>query len=220
MSTPMRDIPLHDRPRERLLRQGVATLSDAELVAVHLGSGHTKASALDVAHTLLAAWGGVRGLARARPEELARTPGVGPAKAARLAASFAIARRVGEQDDAARLVRPADIARVVGRLIGTSRTEQVAVLVADGGLRLRHAEIVAMGSATACPMPVREILATVLRRDGVAFAVAHNHPSGDPTPSAADRALTDALHNAAWTTGLRFLDRIVVAGDAWRSAAF
>ncbi|WP_244431587.1 JAB domain-containing protein [Segniliparus rugosus] len=220
MTTPMRDIPAHDRPRERLLRHGSAALSEAELVAVQLGSGHARASALDVAHALLTAWGGVRGLARALPEELARTPGVGPAKAARLAASFALAGRMGAPDEAVQLVQSADIARVASRVLGMSRVEQVAVLVADGKLRLRRTEIVARGSAKSCPMPVREILATVLRHDGVSFAVAHNHPGGDPTPSAADRALTDTLHNAAWTTGLRFLDHIVVAGEQWRSAAF
>ena len=216
----MRDIPAHDRPRERLLRHGSEALSEAELVAVHLGSGHARASALDVARVLLSAWGGVRGLARARPEELARTPGVGPAKAARLAAAFAIAGRVGGQDESVQLVQSADIARVASRVIGTSRTEQVAVLVADGRLRLRRVEVVAMGSATACPVPVREILATVLRHDGIAFAVAHNHPSGDPSPSAADLALTDTLHNAAWATGLRFLDHVIVTGSDWRSTAF
>ncbi|WP_245535332.1 JAB domain-containing protein [Segniliparus rotundus] len=220
MTTAMRDIPQHDRPRERLLRQGAAALSEAELVAIHLGSGHARASALDVAHVLLTSWGGVHGLARARPEELARTPGVGPAKAARLAAAFAIAGRVDAPDEPVQLVQSSDIARVASRVLGASRTEQVAVLVADARLRLRRTEIVAMGSATACPVPVREILATVLRHDGVAFALAHNHPSGDPTPSAADRALTDMLHNAAWATGLRFLDHIVVAGERWRSAAF
>jgi DNA repair protein RadC len=220
MTTSIRDIPINDRPRERLLRQGATVLSDAELVAVHLGSGHSRASALDVAWTLLATWGGVGGLARARPEELARTAGVGPAKAARLSAAFAIAARVGAPNKSAQLVESADIAREASRVLGMSRVEQAAVFVMDNKLRLRHTEIVAMGAATQCPMPVREILATVLRHDGVAFAGAHNHPSGDPTPSAADRAVSDTLHNAAWATGLRFLDHIVVAGNDWRSAAF
>lgn len=216
----MRDIPQHDRPRERLLRHGPAALGDAELIAIHLGSGHAGASAIDVAHHLLTAVGGVRGLAAARPEELARIPGVGPAKATRLVAALALSARVRDSADTrtARLVRSSDIAAEAGRVIGPARVEQVAVLIADHRLNLQRTEVLAIGSAGACPVPVREIVATTLRHDGATFAVAHNHPSGDPTPSAADRAATLSLQEAARATGLRFLDHVVVCGGDWRSA--
>lgn len=219
MSTRMREVAEHDRPRERLLRVGTGGLSDAELVAVQLGSGRAGASAIDVARELLAEWGGVAGLARARPEELARVPGVGPAKAARLASAFGLASRLEVPDATVRLRRSADVAEAAMRMLAGARTEQVAVLVADGSQRLRRAEVVAVGSATACPVPVREIVSTVLRHDGVAFAVAHNHPGGDPEPSPADLAATTALREAARATGLRFLDHVVVAGAIWCSAA-
>jgi DNA repair protein RadC len=215
----MQDVTEHDRPRERLLRAGVGCLSDAELVAVQLGSGRAGASALDIARELLAQWGGMSGLARARPEELARVPGVGPTKGARIVAAFALTSRLAVPDAVVPMRRSADVAEAAMRVLGGARTEQVAVLVADGAQRLRRAEVVAVGSATACPLPVREIVATVLRHDGVAFAVAHNHPGGDPEPSPADRGATAALREAPAATGLRFLDHIVVAGGAWRSAA-
>ena len=219
MTTPMRDIPRHDRPRERLLQLGAAALSDAELLAVQLGSGRVGANAVDVAHRLLATIGGLGGLTTARPAELARVEGIGPAKAARLLATFEIAARLKHAADARpRLERSSDIAREAARTIGRARVEHVLVLVADGGLRLRHSEVVAIGSARGCPMPVREVLATVLRHDGSAFAVAHNHPCGDPSPSAADRAASAALMHAAHATGLRLLDHVVIAGDEWRSA--
>lgn len=218
MTTPIREVPLHDRPRERLLLHGVAALSDAELVAVQLGSGHAGASALEVAQRLLATWGGAAGLARALPEELAKTRGVGPAKAARLAAAFGIASRVNRVEASARLAGSSDIAREAIRVLASSRAEQVVVLIANGNLRLRRVEVVALGSATECPMPVREVIATVLRHDGVAFGVAHNHPGGDPTPSAFDLAATDALRAASAATGLRFLDHVVVAESDWLSA--
>ncbi len=219
MAVRMTEVPVHDRPRERLLREHTGALSDAELVAVQLGSGRAGGSALDVAHELLAAWGGVRGLANARPEELARTPGVGPAKAARLVSAFGLALRVNAPDQFVRLRTSADIADAASPLLGRSRTESVVVLVADGAQRLRRVELVATGTATACPIPVREIVATTLRHDGVAFAVAHNHPGGDPTPSDADRAATHALRDAACATGLRFLDHVVITSDKWRSAS-
>lgn len=109
----------------------------------------------------------------------------------------------------------ADIARVAQARIGSARTEQVLALVVDGANRLRRAEVVATGSAKSCPLPVREILATVLRHDGVAFAVAHNHPSGDPTPSSADAEATEKIGAGASAAGLRFLDHLIVTRAGW-----
>lgn len=218
MTVRMLDLPAGDRPRERLLRGGVGALSDAELVAIQLGSGRTGASAMEVSQSLLAHWGGTAGLAQARPEELAAWPGVGPAKAARLVAAFALADRLGTPSGRLRLSKSQDIAGEAIRLIGRARTEQILLLVADGGLRLKRAEIIASGTAKSCPMPVRELLATVLRHDGVAFAVAHNHPGGDATATDADRRATEVLIRAAEATGLRFLDHVVVTDTDWRSA--
>lgn len=219
MGTKMLETPAHDRPRERLLRQGQEAMSDAELVAIQLGSGRVGVSALEVAQALLAEWGGLSGLSGADPAELARTPGVGPAKASRLAAVFGIASRLAKASDSRpRLDTSADIAQHAANALSGLRVERLVTLIADGGQRLRRIEVAAEGSATSCPVPVREIVATVLRHDGVAFAVAHNHPGGDPEPSEADRAATRALRVAAEATGLRFLDHVVVAGRQWRSA--
>jgi len=217
MTVKMMDVPLADRPRERLLRHGVAALSDAELVAVQLGSGREGASALDLAQRLLADWGGISGLAMARPEELGRVSGIGPAKAARLAAALGLSNRLSMPSEAITLATSEDIVRVAQPLIGQSSTEKVVVLIADGGLRLKRAEIIASGTAKACPMPVREIMATVLRHDGVAFAVAHNHPGGDPAPTTADHRSTIALEDAATAIGLRFLDHLAIGQSTWLS---
>jgi DNA repair protein RadC len=134
-----------------------------------------------------------------------------------MSAAFGLANRLGPPNQAVRLSTSADIARAAQRLIGATRTEQVVVLIADGGLRLKRAEVIASGTAKACPMPVREILAAILRHDGVAFAVAHNHPGGDPTPTAADRSSTAMLVDAAGAVGLRFLDHVIVTGADWCS---
>jgi DNA repair protein RadC len=217
MTVKMLDVPANDRPRERLLQHGHATLSDAELVAVQLGSGHAGASALEVAQRLLAEWGGVAGLVRARPEELARARGVGPAKATRLVAAFGLGLRAGRTSTQPVLENSEDIAKEATALIGHSRTEQVAVLVVDSVNRMIRAEIVASGSAKACPVPVREIVSTVLRHDGVGFAVAHNHPGGDPAPTLADVRATEALSKAAQVVGLRFLDHVTLGESTWKS---
>lgn len=201
-----------------MIELGAAALSDAELVAIHLGSGRAGASAMEVARQLLAECGGVAALALAQPQELARHAGIGPAKAARLVAACALASRIATASTQnVRLLTSADIAGIVIPRLGGARVEQVAVVVADSGSRLLRVEVVATGSAKSCPMPVREVLAAVLRHDGVAFGVAHNHPGGDATPTAADVRATDALRAAAEATGLRFLDHVVVTATDWRS---
>jgi DNA repair protein RadC len=213
------DLPPEQRPRERLHRLGPEALSDSELLALLLRNGRAGESALDVAAGLLSEYGGLHRLAQARPEELARRTGVGAAKAAALVAAFHLCRRLSEPADAAPVLRgPADVAAAVQRVLAGARRERTVVLVCDAQDRLRQRVIVAEGSADRSPIPVREILNAVIRHDGRAFAVAHSHPSGDPTPSLADRRATADLVDAARTVGLRFLDHVVVAGNRWASA--
>lgn len=213
----MRMQPAQDRPRERLARLGPEALSDAELVAIQLGSGRRGESALALAQRLLAEFGGVSGLARADVDELARHRGVGPAKACRLVSAFALAARTQGSVLGLPLRTSADIAAVAGPLIGRSRVEKVLLLVADSQSRLNRVVTVAQGGATGCAMPVREVLSLVLRHDGVSFAVAHNHPSGTCEPSPEDRRTTTRLGAAAEKVGLRLLDHVIVTSDNWRS---
>lgn len=209
----------HDRPRERLATLGTGALSDAELVAIQLGTGGAGESALVLAQALLAEWGGVSGLARAAVDELARRRGIGPAKAARLVTAFALAERAARIGPSRVLSTSADVAAVAAPLIGRERVEHVVLLIADHGQRLTRVLTVARGGASGCAVPVREILSLVLRHDGVAFALAHNHPGGTLDPSRSDVAVTDRLGSAARDLGLRLLDHVIVAGDAWRSVS-
>lgn len=205
-----------DQPRERLISLGAGALSDAELVAIHLGTGRSGEGVLALARSLLGEWGGVEGLAKADVDELARTPGLGPAKACRVVAAFALADRVSVTDRP--LVRTsADIAAVATPRIGRARTEQVLLVLLDGGHRVCRVLTVASGGATSSVVPVREVLSLALRHDAVAIALAHNHPSGSVEPSADDVTVTDRLRSAAHQVGLRFLDHVVISGDQWRS---
>lgn len=218
MSIPITAMPPTERPRERLLARGAEALSDQELLAILLRSGGCGVNATDLAETLLATHGGLSSLASVRPEELARTTGIGPAKAASLVAAFAIGRRsavaVPDRDG---LRTAEDVAIAARGVLHGLRRERVLVLICDGRLRLRHTEIVSEGSIDRSLVPVREILNAVLRHDGRAFALAHNHPSGTPEPSEADRRATDEVRKAAATVGLRFLGHVVVAGDEWQA---
>ena len=216
MSVLIAQIPEHERPRERLLSRGVEALSERELLALVLRHGSRGESALDLAAALLAEYGGLARLAAARPEELARRQGVGEAKATALVAAFRLGRLVANEGTVdVQLQGPHDVFTASHLELAGQRREHVLVLVCDAGNRLRRTEAVAKGSIDRSALPVREILNCVLRHDGRAFAVAHNHPSGDPTPSEADVLATRALVAAARVVGLRFLDHVVVAGDRW-----
>jgi DNA repair protein RadC len=218
MSVPIANLPSGQRPRERLLALGPHALSDGELLALLLRQGRRGESALEMATALLAAHGGLAGLASARPEELSRRTGVGVAKASAIIAAFHLGSRARSSPETAlRLDGAADVVRVAHPLFTGARVERLLVLVCDAQNRLRQKVFVAEGAIDHVAVPVREILNTVLRHDGRSFALIHNHPSGDPTPSFDDRRATTMLTEAATTVGLRFLDHVVIAGELWAS---
>lgn len=206
-----------DEPLERLMRVGPGALSDAELVALVAGIEAQGRDDVAVGHELILECGGLRGLAAAFPEELTRSAGIGPREAARLLAAFELASRTTTAPINRVLDSPAAIAELVAPLLARERREQVVVLVTDAAHRLLRLASVASGGVDASALPVREVLQTVLRYDGRAFALAHNHPSGDPTPSVQDREATGAVARAAEAVGLRFLDHVVIGATSWRS---
>lgn len=206
-----------DQPRERLLRLGPGALSDAELVALVAGIEVEGRDDVAVGHELMVECGGLRGLAAAFPEELTRSSGIGPTGAARLLAAFELAGRATGVPTNRVVDSAAAIAELVFPVLARERREKVVVLVADAANRVLRVVPVATGGLDSSSLPVREVLHAVLRYDGRAFALAHNHPSGDPTPSVQDREATAAVGRAADVVGLRFLDHVVIGGTSWRS---
>src|SRR6266540_1012183 len=215
MSVRIIDLPESDRPRERLWRRGVTALSDAELIALVLRQGRVGESALDLAAGLLAEYGGLDRLSTARAEELAARPGLGPAKAAALLAALQLARQLWRADAPVAIRRPEDLAAVAHGELSGLRREPVLVIVLDAGNRVRRVIVLSEGSVDRSLLPVREVLNAVLRNDGVAFALAHNHPSGDLTPSPQDLRSTEAIALAARLVDLRFLDHLIVTDLGW-----
>lgn len=216
MAVLMGAVPPHERPRERLLAKGAEALTERELLALVLRNGTRGVSALDLASELLADYGSLGALSLARPEELAARSGIGATKAAALVAAFQLARRTNSGPEPIVLRRAADVAAVAQRELDGLRRERVLVLVCDAANHLRRTVVVSEGSIDRSLVPVREIMNAVLRHDGRAFAVAHNHPSGDPEPSDADRRATEEVKAAAKMTGLRFLGHVVVSTEDWR----
>ena len=208
-----------DGPRERLATLGPEVLADAELLALLLRTGGAGRDALALAGWLLARYGGLAGLAAASTSELARAPGVGPAKSATLAAALELGRRL-----AARRLRsgdpvrgPADVFRHFHPRLRDVRTERFLLLLLDGRHRMLGEVVVSQGTLTASLVHPREVFRPALREAAAAVVLVHNHPSGDPTPSREDREITERLVEVGELLGIPVLDHVVVAERGWAS---
>ncbi|HVL91538.1 MAG TPA: DNA repair protein RadC [Actinomycetota bacterium] len=219
-SVSVRDRPPADRPRERLAAHGASVLADHELLALVLRNGSAAEGVVALAQRLLADAGGVGGLSRLGPRELARVPGVGEAKAAGVVAAFELARRsmAAMAMERAQITGPADAAALLVPRLAHLDHEESIVLVLDRRHRLLRGVVVGVGGVAHAPMEPREVLQAALREPAAATVlVAHNHPSGDPEPSSDDLAVTQRLEQAAKLVGLDFLDHLIVASRGWRS---
>src|SRR2546427_7624405 len=213
--------PETDRPRERLYFNGPTALADAELLALQLGSGTRGKDAVEVAREMLAAYGSLAGLAGREVNELARRPGVGRAKAARLAAAFELTRRLRARTPGARMAlsSPGDVYAAFGPLMEDLPREvfRVALLDAQNGL-LRDV-IVSEGALSASLVHPREAVKPAILESAASLILLHNHPSGDPTPSREDVRLTRQLVECARLLDLRIHDHVVVGRGRFVSLA-
>lgn len=210
---------LSDRPRERLRQRGVGALSDAEVLALILGTGG-RDGVLALASRVLSAVGGPGGLARATDADLSRVPGLGPAKAAEIVAALELGRRASRSlaGDRPQIFRPDDAAVLLAPAMAHLDREESVVLILDRRHRVLRQALVGVGGVAHSPMEAREILAVALREPGAAaILVAHNHPSGEPTPSPDDVAVTRRLARAAELVGLEFVDHIIIGARGWVS---
>jgi len=218
----IQDIPEEDRPRERLLRLGAGVLSDAELIAIFINTGIKGESALQVAHRLLKEQGSLRNLSRIQAVELASMRALGPAKAAHLAAAFEMGRRA-EQADAKEV--PLNCPEQTYKFIGTEMQalsyESVRIILLNTKLCLMRSEELFRGSLNESSAHPREIMQKAIIHKAYAFTLVHNHPSGDPSPSEADRRLTRRLKEAADILGIHFMDHLIIGSPAeGRSQAY
>ena len=208
-----------DRPRERLLSRGPGSLSDAEILAILLGSGRQGQNVVEVAHELLARVGDLRSLAESAEAELCALPGVGPARAAAIQAALELGRRViGSRPERGRfLANSADVWTHYRARLGTSPVEEFWMLALDVRHRLLFESCVARGSLTGVEVHPRDVFRTLIRGGAASVIFCHNHPSGDPTPSEEDLAITRRLHEAGRLLGIELVDHVVVARDAYAS---
>ncbi|MFO7858745.1 MAG: DNA repair protein RadC [Ectothiorhodospiraceae bacterium] len=208
----IRDWPENERPRERLIRDGADALSDAELLAIFLRTGHQGLDAVALARHLLAAFGGLRGLFAADRRTFCSQAGLGTAKYAQLQAVLALSRRylAAELERGEALTSPrATAAFLEARLTGRSR-EVFACLFLDNRHRVLAFEELFHGTLDAAAVYPREVVRRALALDAAAVIVAHNHPSGVAEPSAADEQITRRLREALGLLDIRLLDHFVI----------
>jgi DNA repair protein RadC len=217
---PIRSWPAAERPRERLLDRGAGALSPAELLAVLLGHGRRGATAVDLARELLARFKSLAGIAGAGARELSRIRGIGPAKAARLKASFALLDHLDAEflRTGPVLRDSAAVARRYARL-ARHRRERCIALLLDGRQRVLAERTISLGVLDASLVGCREVFREAIREAAAGVILVHNHPSGDPEPSRGDVAITRRLRAAGELVGIPLLDHVIVGRGGYVSLA-
>jgi DNA repair protein RadC len=212
----IRDWPAAERPREKLLARGPATLSDAELLAIFLGSGLRGQDAVATARGLLAHHGPLRSLLERGPEELASLPGLGPARACRLSAALELCNRylAAGLERGEVLTDPVAAGRYFAQRLRSRPHEVFAALFLDGRHRALAFEELFTGTIDGAEVHPREVVRRALAHNAAAVIVGHNHPSGSAEPSAADRTVTARLKQSLTLVDVRLLDHFVIGDGA------
>jgi DNA repair protein RadC len=211
--TLIRDLPVTDRPRERLRDAGADQLSPAELLAILLRTGNARESALAQATRLLARFGGLSGLSRASFSELCAEHGLGPAKAAQIQAALRLGILAARSPESRPIIKSAeDVSDLMCDEMSLFDQEVVRVLVLDTRNHLLGTYDVYRGSVHSAHIRIAELLRDPIRANGSAMIVVHSHPSGDPSPSAADISMTKMLVEAGKLMDIDVLDHMIMAG--------
>ncbi len=221
ISSRIGELPQSERPRERLSTHGAGVLTDAELLAIFLRTGKVGLDVLSLAKSLLAEWGSLRRLAGCSVEELSMLPGMGPAKAAELKAAFEMGRRMALPEvERPRIDRAGVIHGLLAREMEILPHESLRVLLLDTRHGLLEHREVSRGSLNESIAHPREIYRPAIAKGAYAIAVAHNHPSGDPQPSEADRRLTRRLAEAGTLLQIPLVDHVIIGAQRGGNAPY
>ncbi|RJP55836.1 MAG: JAB domain-containing protein [Anaerolineaceae bacterium] len=213
------DLHESDRPRERLASLGAPALTNAELIAILLRVGVPGENAVEVGQRLLNKFGGLSGLHRAPLSELTGQHGIGEAKAAQIKAAIELGRRLTLEspEERASINSPADAAALVQYEMSALEQEHLRVLLLDRRNRVLEIVEVYKGSVNSSQVRVGELFKDAVRANASAIIVVHNHPSGDPTPSPDDVAVTRAIVQAGKLLDVEILDHLVIGQGRWVS---
>lgn len=222
MSTSIKNWAEDERPREKMLQKTAAALTDAELLAILISSGTREKSALDLAREILEKAGNnLHELGRLSVTELRKTKGIGEARAITIAAALELGRRrqSGEALQRPSITKSADAAEIVIPLLRDLSHEAFCVLYLNQSNKVLRTEMISSGGLTGTVADTRIILKNALLYNSNQLIVAHNHPSGNKNPSAADKELTRKLKEAAALMDIKLLDHLIISGTAYTSFA-
>lgn len=211
----IKEIPLNDRPREKMAANGAAVLTDAELIAILLRTGTAEKSAIDIASEMTADGGLYKRLAGiTRLNELTNIKGLGQAKAATVLAALEIGRRIASAKpiEKIHLSCPQDVADFLMPRLRYAAKEQFVVILLNNKNKVIGTEVVSEGSLSSSIVHPREVFAPALLHHAAAIMVAHNHPSGDPKPSIEDEEVTRQLLRSGKVLGIPMIDHVII-GD-------
>ncbi|NEW04493.1 JAB domain-containing protein [Paenibacillus sp. SYP-B3998] len=210
----LREVPQEERPRERMLQYGAAALSNAELLAILLRTGTVSESALRLAGRILSECGGLRSLVDMSKDQLTEIKGIGDAKALQIQAGIELGRRLSKSSLTERITirSPKDIADLLSEDLRYLQKEHFVCLFLNTKNHVLAQETLSMGSLNASIVHPREVFRAAIKRSSAAIVCAHNHPSGDPTPSPEDIQLTHRLMEAGSIIGIEVLDHVII-GD-------
>ncbi len=216
MNESIADLPLDDRPRERLLTHGPDTLSDAELIAILLGSGMRGKNAIQLARELLQ--DGISTLRRREPAQIAKVAGIGPAKASRVAAAFEVARRLANAEpDQPSLYDPEAFARSLISSYSHHVQERLGAAFLDSRQRLLKQREIYVGTINHAAVSTRDVVRFALEENATAVVLYHNHPSGDPSPSAEDLMFTRKMMESLKLCDIELADHLVIGSRRYYS---
>jgi DNA repair protein RadC len=209
----MKAVAPHDRPREKLQRLGAAALGDNELLAIVLGHGRSRASALDMANAVLEASDGAHGLVRTRYDDLCAIPGIGQARAAQILAAVELGRRTLTRPlrDRVQIVNARSAAEFLLPQYGSRSVEQFGIVLLDTKHRVIRTLVLSVGTVDASIVHPREVFGAASAAGAAALVLFHNHPSGDPRPSPDDVELTRRLAAAGVLMGIDVIDHVILA---------
>jgi DNA repair protein RadC len=208
----LKDQPAGERPRERLVALGAEALSHAELIAILLRTGLKGMNAVDVGRQLMQRFGSLHGLARASVDDLKKVRGIGRDKAVTLVAAFALAHKMAKelQDESPPLDTPEAVVQLLRARNLLLNVEQLQVLLLNTRHRLIRVEAVTDGTIDTLLVHPREVFKSAIAAGAAAIVLAHNHPSGDPTPSEADIKVTRDLIRAGQLLKIGVLDHVII----------
>jgi DNA repair protein RadC len=210
----IKELPLSERPRERMIKEGAAALSDADLLGVLLRTGTAEETAVQLGERILLAAGSLAELPRFGLDEFLAIKGMGPAKAVTLLAAIELANRLSSRSryESLTISSPADAAGLVIEEMRHYLREHFRVLLLDTKNKVLGMEEISIGSLNTSLVHPREVFRPAIRKACASVILIHNHPSGDPTPSSEDIAVTRRLYEAGRLLGIEVLDHVVI-GD-------